>query len=127
MTEWLDQALEEAVRRSWEAGSPITGSDHGRHSHIAAVARRRIQSFPRRGKKSNGRLARTDDLAKGLVAAMEHDPELVGALIEDYRWLAEQLVTAYDAAHQLDQAGGPTTQPLRLVDGPRSTRARHGL
>jgi hypothetical protein len=93
--EWLDAALTEAVRASWDAGCPVAGGDHGQ---IAATARRRLETFSRRAKRSKGRLARLDDLTKGLISTLEPDPKLVGPLVGDYRYLAEQLLEAYDLA-----------------------------
>ena len=93
--EWLEEALTEAVRASWDAGCPVAGGDQ---RQVAAVARRRLQTFTRRAKKSEGRTARLNDLTKGLVSALEPDPRLVGRVVEDYRYLAEQLLEAYDLA-----------------------------
>ena len=40
--------------------------------------------------------ARVRDLAKGLIAAFERDPKIVGPLMRDYEWLAALIVDRLD-------------------------------
>lgn len=82
-----------AVAAAWEAGCPVAGSDPARHAAIARRAVRRWRSGSRRGVPADGRVA---DLARGLIAAFEPDPGLVGPLARDYEYLATQIATALD-------------------------------
>ena len=86
----LVRVLEEA----WQAGSPIAGRSDKERGEMARVAARRINSFPRRKVSAQDRAHQVRDLARGLVAKFEKNPELVGRLIQDYRHLAELLLDA---------------------------------
>lgn len=82
------QALIPLVR---DEGSPIVASPR-RDEVLAGVALRRWRSFERRNKGKDGSLdRRTEDLAKGIRDAVEPDRQLVGPLMEDYRYLAGRL------------------------------------
>jgi|SRR5262249_39421903 len=84
-------SLEEVVRQAWDKGCPVAGERTEEHAERARVALRRWRSFDRRHKKSDSARTRIEDLAKGLRDAFGGDRHLVGPLMEDYRWLAEQL------------------------------------
>ena len=86
------------VAAAWEAGSPIAGRHPADQERVADVARRRWRSYERRHRRRNAfdRESRIDDLAKGLRDQLEHEPQLAGPLIEDYRWLARELADVLD-------------------------------
>ena len=71
-------------------GPPIVRSET--RDEMISIAWRRWQSFDRRHKpRSNDTDARVEDLAKGLCAAFEAEPKLVGPLMTDYRHTASIL------------------------------------
>ena len=81
------------VADAWESGSPVAGYEPERWDEVARIALRRWRSFRRRNKTRNpDRVRRVEDLAKGLRSFDYDDIGLVGPLMTDYRWLAEQLV-----------------------------------
>src|SRR5687768_14404928 len=82
-------SLEEVVVQARLQGCPVAREQI--QNELARVALRRWRSFDRRHKKSDSNRARVEDLAKGLRDAIEGDRSLVGPLMDDYRWLAEQL------------------------------------
>ena len=86
-----------AAKLLWarEDGCPVAPSTKDLANEMASFARRRWASFNRRGKNiDDSRTARVNDLARGIATKFEHGGwPMVGALIEDYSWLAEQLAT----------------------------------
>ncbi len=82
-------ALEEAQA----AGSPVAGHRTTDREQIASAAVRRWNSFARRNGKWGGDQLerRIEDLAKVLRDQLEERPDLVGPLMNDYRWLARRL------------------------------------
>ena len=91
--------LEEFVRvlaDAWESGSPVAGQNVEVHRSIARIAIRRIASFSRRDIPSHDRALQVRDLARGLVDRLESEPDLVGPLIEDYRYVARLLLNVCD-------------------------------
>ena len=78
-----------------EEGCPVAPSDKDLASEMASFARRRWASFKRRDKTMDDSFtARVNDLARGIAAKFERGGwPMVGALIADYSWLAEQLAT----------------------------------
>jgi hypothetical protein len=92
MTDAALKSLLAAVDRAWEAGCPVAGPK-GR-DQLAKTALRRWRSFRRRARERRpSDDARIEDLAKGLRDAIEADRRLVGALMEDYRYLARVLAS----------------------------------
>ena len=83
-----------AIDAAWEAGCPIAGSDPARRTAIARRAVRRWNSASRRGVTADRRIA---DLSRGLIAAFETTPELLGPLARDYEYLATRIAAALDA------------------------------
>ena len=67
---------------------------------MAAVARRRWNSFERRNKNVPDTLEnRINDLARGLAEKFTDGGwPMVGPLIADYRWLSEQIAPILDGA-----------------------------
>ncbi|MFN7735759.1 MAG: hypothetical protein ACK5O8_06555 [Pirellula sp.] len=61
---------------------------------MAAIARRRWNSFNRRSQNQSDDLdARIEDLARGVAEKFERGGwPMVGPLISDYRWLSQQIV-----------------------------------
>jgi hypothetical protein len=92
------QELEQVLKAAWAQGSPVAGSGSAQQAEIAAVAVRRIQSFPGRGVPGADASLQIVDLAKGLVAHFESNPELVGPLIKDYQHIAGLLLERYRSA-----------------------------
>jgi len=86
-----------AAKLLWarEDGCLVAPSNKDLANEMALFARRRWASFNRRDKTMNGsRTARVNDLARGIAAKFELGGwPMVGALIADYSWLAEQLAT----------------------------------
>ena len=91
------------------AGSPVANPSE----EIARVVVRRWDSFANRRIEVSDRPARIDDLAKGLIAHMEHDSKLVGRLKVDYQHLAGLL------ADELDPASEAHALPL-FIEGYRA-------
>ena len=86
-----------AVAAAWESGCPVAGSRPEWQAAVADVCLRRYGSLARRGVGAGDRLAQVRDLARGLVEASGQDRGLVGPLIRDYEWLAEQVLAAITA------------------------------
>lgn len=94
----MDQAAQDAARTALvelcRSGSPVVREDG--IDEMLEVARRRWRSFARRNAKRPGHLgAMTEDLAKGLRDHFEQSPQLVGPLMEDYRFAAGVLATEF--------------------------------
>ena len=85
----LLQTLEAVVARAWSEGCPIAGPQS--QEILARAALRRWRSFTRRHGLEGSLESRVEDLAKGLEDSIEPDRAMVGRLMADYRWLAEQL------------------------------------
>ncbi len=88
-------AIANAIRSAWEEGCPLAGGDV---EPIAVFADRRLRSFERRAEKSRARLARIDDLGKGLAQHLGTSSDWSTPLKEDLRYLATKIVDAADAA-----------------------------
>ncbi len=84
-----------AAKLLWarDDGCPIAPSNQELADEMAASARRRWASFQRRHKTTDDTIVnRVNDLARGLGAKFDRGEwPMVGALITDYTWLAEQL------------------------------------
>jgi hypothetical protein len=95
----LETRLIEKIRWAHEDGSPITGSSPEMWTEMAAITRRRWFSFVRRsGNRGSDRAARIDDLSRGLCEKFTPGGlPMAGPLIEDYRWLAEQLAGVFES------------------------------
>ena len=83
-----------AVAAAWESGCPVADWRPEGQAAIADTCLRRFGSLSRRGVGANNRAEQVRDLARGLVEASGQDRRLVGRLIRDYEWLAEQVLTA---------------------------------
>lgn len=92
---WRLEAIRTAIEECRRIGSPVASGDLDR---TAQLALRRLKSFERRAKKSHGRLARIEDLNKGLIQSLARDPKLVGPLEKDYRFLAESIYESWAEA-----------------------------
>jgi hypothetical protein len=82
-----------AVAAAWKEGCPVAGPPHEK---VAEVCIRRLRSYERRG-VGPSREQRIRDLAKGLIAAFEADPSLVGPLRIDYEYLAGRVHDAIES------------------------------
>lgn len=84
-----------AAKLLWsrEDGCPVAPARQELADDMAAFARRRWVSFKRRHKNIDDTLSsRVNDLARGLSGKFQQGGwPMVGALISDYMWLAEQL------------------------------------
>jgi hypothetical protein len=76
-----------AILRAWEEGCPVASNP----DEIAPIAIRRWNSSARRGFEVSDVQGRIRDLAKGLIARFERDPDLVGPLRGDYEYLARRV------------------------------------
>jgi hypothetical protein len=85
-------AVRMAIQAAWEDGCPVAGHPE----ETASLAVRRWRSAERRIKGKIDHESRIRDLTKGLVQFQEEDPDLVGPLKQDYRFLAEQIAQAID-------------------------------
>lgn len=99
MCKSLETRLVEKIQCAYEDGCPIAGSSPEMWAEMAAIARRRWFSFGRRCSNSGrNRDARIDDLSRGLCEKLTPGGlPMAGPLIEDYRWLAEQLADAFES------------------------------
>ena len=95
-----------AVAAAWQSGCPVADWRPEGQAALADICLRRYGSLARRGVGAGDRAAQIHDLARGLVEAFEQDRRLVGPLIRDYEWLAEQVLTAITT-----EAPGPRTVP----------------
>ena len=86
-----------AVAAAWESGCPVADPRPEWQSAVADVCLRRYGSLARRGVEAGDRAAQVRDLARGLAEASGRDRGLVGPLIRDYEWLAEQVLAAITA------------------------------
>lgn len=93
----LNSTLEKSVAAKllWasEDGSPVAPRTASRAAEMASLARRRWNSYGRRNKNIPDTTEnRINDLARGLAEKCERGGwPMVGPLISDYRWLAEQI------------------------------------
>ena len=91
----MDSDVEQlvAAKLLWarEDGSPIAPSNAEDAARLAAIARRRWNSYERRNKNVADNVAnRVTDLMRGLGENWERGGwRMVGGLESDYRWLAE--------------------------------------
>ena|GEM_PF-2208566 len=86
-----------AVAAAWECGCPVADWRPKGQAAVADVCLRRYGSLARRGVGASDRAAQVRDLVRGLVEASGQDRGLVGPLIRDYEWLAEQVLAAITA------------------------------
>ena len=93
----MDSKVEQSVAAKllWarEDGSPVAPANPSLAAEMAAIARRRWNSYERRNANiADTKENRINDLARGLATKFERGgfPK-VGPLITDYTWLAEQI------------------------------------
>lgn len=86
-------AAQSALEQLWQDGSPVVRPDT--IDEIVARGWRRWTSYRRRHPRGDNPEARIEDLAKGLCAAFESTPDLVGPLMVDYRHLAHTLAATF--------------------------------
>jgi hypothetical protein len=77
---------------------------------IADTCLRRYGSLARHGVGAADRAGKVRDLARRLVEASGQDRALVGPLIRDYEWLAEQVLAAI--AGESESGGREAQGPL---------------
>jgi hypothetical protein len=93
MNEDLEYSIAEKIRWARDDGCPVAASTESSALEMAAIARRRWNSFARRNKNVSDTLEnRINDLARGLAEKYTDGGwPMVGPLISDYRWLSEQI------------------------------------
>jgi hypothetical protein len=102
-----EKSIAEKILWAHEDGSPVAPRDEAGAIEMASIARRRWNSFARRQKNiPNTTQARIEDLARGLAAKFTDGGwPMVGPLISDYRWLAEQIAPLLDVTGQSEING----------------------
>lgn len=115
----MDESNEaERARRAAEGVAAEGGPLGLPPTECAAIAQRRWGTSSRRGVDQDDFERRIDDLAVGLVQRFEPEPDLVGSLLSDYRYLAATL------AHAIDGRPRPALDALvAAVDRVRSNRS----
>ena len=100
----VEKAVADKLLWAHADGSPVAPSNEFGAVEMASIARRRWNSFARRHKHIPNTLqARIEDLARGLAGRFTDGGwPMVGPLISDYRWLAEQIAPLLDAASETD-------------------------
>ena len=83
-----------AIAAAWEAGCPVADWRSDGQAAIADVCLRRYRSLARRGIAAGDQAEQIRDLARGLIEASAQTFKIVGPLIRDYKWLAEQVLVA---------------------------------
>jgi hypothetical protein len=102
-----------AVAAAWESGCPVADWRPEGQASIANICLRRYRSLARRGVSAADRGGQVRDLARGLVEASGQDLKLVGPLIRDYEWLAEQVLAAIADALQISDAAAVSAEKHR--------------
>lgn len=93
----IEALLIAKLRWAWEDGCPVAGSKKEYHVRTASLARRRWFSYERRRpeKVPDTRPNRVEDLARYLCSFEKGGLKMAGPLIEDYRWLANQIADVF--------------------------------
>jgi len=90
MVSALETKIAEKIQWAFEDGCPIAPYDNDRALEMAIYMRRRWNSYLLRNKQK--KCSQVFDLAKGLATTYtEGGFPMVGPLIEDYKWLSEQV------------------------------------
>ena len=78
---------------AWDDGCPVAAHDAKLAASMAAIARRRWDSYQRRNSNAPDTTEnRINDLARGVAEKFTDGGwPMVGPLISDYRWLCEQI------------------------------------
>ena len=89
----IESLVAAKIRWAWDDGCPVAAHDTSVAAEMAAISRRRWNSFPRRNKYiPDNTENRIDDLARGVAEKFTDGGwPMVGASISDYRWLCEQI------------------------------------
>lgn len=93
----MNSALEKSVAAkllwAWDDGCPIAPHEEADAARMAAIARRRWDSYERRNRNIPDTVDnRVKDLARGLAEKYTPDGwRMAGPLISDYQWLCEQI------------------------------------
>ncbi|MFJ8201983.1 hypothetical protein [Micromonospora chalcea] len=93
MTDAIRAAIMRGLADLWANGCPVPAPEL--HERLADVGLRRWHSVARRHRgRRLGPDDRLRDLVRGLVAAFEPDPKLVGPLVRDYECVARVIADA---------------------------------
>ena len=98
MAPTVEQSVAAKLVEARENGSPVAPASETLAAGMAAIARRRWNSYARRNANvadtTENRIA---DLARGLATKYERGGwSMVGPLISDYTWLAQQIAPILD-------------------------------
>lgn len=105
----IEKSVADRLLWAREECSPVAPADECRAIEMAAIARRRWNSFARRNKNIPATTeSRIEDLARGMAAKFEGGWKMVGPLISDYRWLAEQIAPLLNSALESEKGLGDT-------------------
>jgi len=89
-----------AVEATWDSGCPVAGQTPEQHAAIADTCLRRYRSLSRRGVQPHDRAGQARDLVDGLIQAHGTTRRMTGALLRDYEYLVEQVLTAIAAGKE---------------------------
>ena len=89
----VEKSVAAKIRWARDDGCPVAASSDSAVAKMAAIARRRWNSYERRNRNIPDTTEnRINDLARGLAEKFtEGGWPMVGPLIADYRWLSEQI------------------------------------
>ena len=89
----LEESVAARIRWAWNDGCPVAASSNAAAAEMAAIARRRWNSYARRNKNiADSTTNQINDHARGLAEKFTDGGwPMVGPLISDYRWLSEQI------------------------------------
>lgn len=88
--------LMSVLEQCWRSGSPAAGQSAEDWKLMSQCIIRRVRSFETRRVVPEDRRSQVRDVAKGLVQTFESSPKLIGPLIADYEFVAEQALIALD-------------------------------
>ena len=93
MSSNIEQKIASKIMWAWEDGCPVATHRPEVAAEMAAIARRRWNSFPRRNKNVTDNVDhRINDLARGLAEKFTQGGwPMVGPTIADYQWLCKQI------------------------------------
>lgn len=88
-----DVRVLQVLEKAWNDGCPVAKPSR----EFARAVVRRHRSIANRNISVTDRPGRLRDLAKGLVAYHDETASSIGALVQDYQYLADLILTELDA------------------------------
>jgi hypothetical protein len=98
ITEEIRAGAIATIAAAWRSVSPVVSFQPENQAAIADKLLRRYRSLERRGVAADDWPGQVRDLARGRVEASVEEPSMVGRLMQDYEWLAEQFLRAIAGA-----------------------------